>query len=298
MRKFVLVLGLFFSFLSVFSQEELNAVVTINSDQVQSTNKQVYKTLETSLFEFINQTKWTNKKFLPQERINCAFNIIIAQQNGNNFTASLQVQATRPVYGSTYETPIINTNDGSFSFQYNEFDPLLFNPNTFDGNLVSTIVFYVYTILGVDADTFALKGGEEYFKLAQNVVLQAQQNGGSGWQDKVGDPNRFALNNGLLSSKFESLRTVYYEYHLQGFDNLATKEKESKEKIINSIFKLEKLFNVTVGNNMLRFFLDAKSDEIVKVFSGGTSTGKEERLKSLLQKISPAMRSKWNEIKS
>lgn len=297
MRKFLLFFVLFLSFSTLFSQGELNALVSINSDQVQSSNKQVYKTLEKALFEFINQTKWTNKKFLPQERINCAFNIIISAQEGNNFTASLQVQSTRPVYGSSYESPLININDTSLSFRYNEFDPLIFNDNSFDSNLVSTIVFYVYTILGVDADTFALKSGEPYFKQAQNVVLQAQQGGGTGWIDKIGEANRFSLIDNLLSSKFKTLRTVLYEYHLKGFDVLSEKEKTSKTIVANAIFKLERLFNITVGNHMIRFFLDAKSNEIVEMFSGGIATGKEERLKELLQKISPTKANVWSKIK-
>ena len=297
MRKFVLVLVLVFSFFSVFSQEELNAIVSINSEQVQSTNKQIYRTLEGSIREFINQTKWSDKTFLSQERINCAFTIIVNEQVGNNFTASIQVQATRPVYGSSYETPIINTNDVNFNFQYNEFDPLLYDPNSFDGNLVSTLVFYAYTILGIDADTFALKGGQNYFKKANSVALQAQQSGGAGWQDTIGDANRFSLIDNLLSPKFETLRSIYYNYHLKGFDGLVTNEKESKVKIADSILKLEKLFNVTIGNNMIRFFFDAKSDEIVNVFSGGISTGKEQRLKDMLLRISPTMITKWSKIR-
>lgn len=297
MHKFLLGFILFFSFLRVSSQEELNAIVTINAAQVQSTNKQVYKTLEKSLFEFINQTKWTNKKFLPQERINCAFNIIITEQRGNDFKATLQVQSTRPVYGSSYETPIINTNDTNFNFQYTEFDPLLYNSISFESNLVSTIVFYVYTILGVDSDTFALKGGQSYLKEAQNVMLLAQQRGGEGWQERIGEANRFSLIDNLLSSKFSALRSIYYNYHLKGFDGFSTKEKESKKLIISSLFKLERLFNITVGNNMIRFFLDAKSDEIVRMFSSGERTGNEEKLKELLQKIAPTKRSVWNKIK-
>ena len=296
MRKFLLIFVLFISFSTVFSQEELNAIVSINSEQVQSTNKQVYKTLENSLKEFVIQTKWTNKKFLPQEKINCAFSIIISEQNGNSFKASIQVQATRPVYGSSYKTPIINTNDLNLTFQYNEYDPLIYNPNSFDNNLVSTIVFYIYTILGVDADTFALKGGQDYLEKAQNVVLQAQQGGGLGWQNKIGVSNRYSLNDNLLSSKFDNLRKIYYDYHLKGLDAFSQNEKIGKTLIVNSILKLESLFNITVGNNMTRFFLDAKSDEIVKIFSDGASTGKEERLKEVLERISPTMKDKWNKI--
>jgi len=296
MRKFLLVFVLFLSNLSVSAQEELNAIVTINADQVQSTNKQVYTTLENSLKEFIDQTKWTNKKFLPQERINCAFTIIIGEQTGNTFKASIQVQATRPVYGSSYQTPIINTNDTNLTFQYNEYDPLIYNPNTFDSNLVSTVVFYIYTVLGIDADTFALKGGQDYLEKAQDVVLQAQQSGGPGWDNEIGKANRFSLNENLLSSKFEALRTIYYTYHLKGLDAFSSNERTSKNIIVSSLLKLESLFNITVGNNMIRFFLDAKSDEIVKIFSDGTNTGKEEKLQQLLERISPTLRDKWKDI--
>lgn len=295
MRKIIIVLVTFFS-VSLMAQQELKAIVSINSDQVQSTNKQVYKTLEQSLNEFVNQTQWTNKEVLPQERINCAFTIIVNEQNGNTFNASLQVQVTRPVFDSSYQSPIINLNDTNLSFQYNEFDPLLYNPNSFDSNLVSTMVFYVYTILGVDADTFALKGGEDYYKKAQNAAWQAQQNGGAGWQDKIGEANRFSLIDNLLSAKFDKLRAIYYNYHLKGFDTFSENEKESKNVILNNLLELDDLFNITIGNHLIRFFLDAKSDEIVNIFSGGKSTGKEEQLKSVLQRIAPTFSNKWSKI--
>ena len=152
----------FFFILTILSafttqSQELNAFVTINTDKVQSSNKQVYETLEKSLIEFINEKQWTNKNYKQQERINCAFTIIVNEQSGNNFKATIQVQSTRPVYNSSYATPVLNINDTNFNFSYSEFAPLIFNPNNYESNLVSTIAFYVYTILGVDADTFALK---------------------------------------------------------------------------------------------------------------------------------------------
>jgi hypothetical protein len=281
----------------IFSQEELNAVVVVNADRVQSTNKQVYTTLEQSITEFINQTRWTNKKVLPQERINCAFTIIINEQNGNNFTGSLQVQSARPVYNASYETTLLNINDTNFSFQYNEFEPLIFNPNSFDSNLVSVIVFYVYTIIGIDADSFALNGGDNYLKFAQNVMLQAQQSGDAAWENKVGEQNRFTLIDNLLSSKFSTLRAIYYNYHRKGLDNFIEKEVESKKAIAQSVIDLEKLFNITVGNYMIRVFLDAKSDEIVNIFSTGKSSGYEAKVKEILERVAPTQNSKWKQIK-
>ncbi|MCD8407640.1 DUF4835 family protein [Tenacibaculum dicentrarchi] len=296
MRKFFFLIFILSSIFSLQSQE-LNALVTINTDKIQSSNKQVYQTLQKSVTAFINETQWTTKAFKQQERINCAFTIIISEQNSNNFTASLQIQATRPVYNSSYATPILNINDTSFNFKYSEFAPLIFNPNTYDSNLVSTIAFYVYTILGIDADTFALKGGTDYFKTAENVMLQAQSSGESAWQNKIGKQNRFALIDGFLSSKFSPLRSIYYEYHRKGFDNFSADKELAKQTIQKNVISLEKLHNISIGNYMIRVFLDAKGDEISNVFSDGKPAKNTQKMLSVLNKIAPTYKDKWKDIK-
>ncbi len=295
MRKFFFLVFILSSFFAVQSQE-LNALVTINADKVQSSNKQVYETLQKSLTEFINEKQWTNKNFKEQERINCAFTIIINEQNGNNFSGSLQIQSTRPVYNSTYASPILNINDTNFNFRYNEFDPLIFNPTTYDSNLISTIAFYVYVILGVDADTFALNGGTTYLKQAENAMLQAQSNGETGWQNAVGKQNRFALIDNLLSSKFRGLRSIYYNYHRKGFDNFADNKKTAKETVEQNVIALEKLHNITIGNYMIRVFLDAKGDEIVNVFADERPTNNQQKMVGVLESIAPTYKDKWKKI--
>lgn len=295
MRQFFFLVFILSSVFAVQSQE-LNALITINTDKVQSSNKQVYETLQKSLTEFINEKQWTNKNFKEQERINCAFTIIINEQKGNNFSGSLQIQSTRPVYNSTYASPILNLNDTNFNFRYNEFDPLIFNPTIYESNLISTIAFYVYTILGVDADTFALKGGTNYLKQAENVMLQAQSSGESGWQNQVGKQNRFALINNLLSSKFSGLRSIYYNYHRKGFDNFADNKKTAKETVEQNVIALEKLHNITIGNYMIRVFLDAKGDEIVNVFSDERPTNNQQKMVSVLESIAPTYKDKWKKI--
>ncbi|MDG1111173.1 MAG: DUF4835 family protein, partial [Polaribacter sp.] len=142
MQQKIALFFLFFSTISI-SAQELNCLVTVNSAQVQGSNVQVFKTLQSSLSEFINQTKWTDNEVEVEERITCAMNIIITSRDNNSFEASIQVQSTRPVYGTTYDSPILNIRDEKFSFTYNEFDPFIYNPNSFDSNLISTIVFYV-----------------------------------------------------------------------------------------------------------------------------------------------------------
>ncbi|CAM1367042.1 conserved exported protein of unknown function [Tenacibaculum soleae] len=295
MRKIIFSFFIIVSIFTVNSQE-LNALVVINTDKVQSSNKQVYETLQKSLTEFINDKQWTNKKYKQQEKINCAFTIIVNEQSGNNFKATLQVQSTRPVYNSSYATPVLNINDTNFNFRYNEFDPLNFNPNNYDSKLVSLIAFYAYTIIGVDADTFALKGGTQYLKVAESVMLQAQSNGELGWQNEVGKQNRFALIDNLLSSKFSTLRTIYYNYHRKGFDYFSEDKTKAKETIQNNVIMLDKLHNVGIGNYMIRVFLDAKGDEISSVFSDGKQVKNTQKMLSVLNKIAPTYKSKWKKV--
>ncbi len=296
MRNFLILFVFLFSILSVNSQE-LNCLVNINFNQVQGSNTQVFKTLQTALTEFINQTKWTNREVKPEERINCAMNIIITSRNDNSFEATLQIQSTRPVYGATYETPLLNLKDNDFNFRYNEFDPLIYNRNSFDSNLISTIVFYVNIILGVDADTFKLKGGETYLKEAQNAMLQAQQSGLASWQNVVGKQNRFLLIDNLLSPKLSMYRTAMYNYHRRGLDEFVRNKNVAKQAIEDAVISMETLFNKTVGNYLIRLFFDAKADEIVKLYSDGSNTKNQNKLVQTVRRISPNNNTKWKEIK-
>jgi hypothetical protein len=289
---------LFFIFLSsiTISSQELNCQVTVNFDQVSGSNRQVFTTLETAISEFVNQKKWTDKTVKSQERINCAMNIIITKRDNNTFEGSIQIQSTRPVYGTSYETPVLNIRDNDFNFKYNEFDQFIYNPTRFDSNLISTIVFYTYIILGVDADSFALNGGETYLKEAENVTLQAQQSGLAAWSNQVGVQNRFQMIDNLLSPGLNQFRSVIYNYHRKGLDKLTGDAKIAKQSLENSIITLDRLFNKVIGNPLLRLFFDAKADEIVNLYSDGPNTRSKQRLIAVLQKISPNNSSKWRKI--
>ena len=278
------------------SSQELNCLVTVNDDQVIGSNKQIFRTLEKTIAEFVNQKKWTTRNVRPQERINCAMNIIITKRDNSSFEGTIQIQSTRPVYGTSYETPVLNIKDNDFNFGYNEFDQFIYNPTTFDSNLVSMIAFYVYTILGMDADTFALNGGEAYFKEAENVVLQAQQSGLSAWLNQVGENNRFQLIDNLLASNMRQFRSVQYNYHRNGLDVLAQNKVKGKQTMENNIIVLDRLFNKVIGNPMIRLFFDAKSDEIVNLYSEGPNTRSKQRMLVVVKKISPVNNSKWQKI--
>ena len=288
----------FLLFLSVFSlkAQELNCLVTVNSDQVIGSNKQVFATLQQSLNEYINQTKWTDRIVKPEERVNCAMTIIITSRNNNSFTATLQVQSTRPVYNSSYASPVLNIKDNEFNFNYNEFDPLIYNKNQFDSNLVSMIVFYANIILGVDADTFSKYGGETELKEAENVMLQAQQSGLSSWQNVVGKQNRYLLIDNLIAPKLKVYRDVMYTYHRDGFDNLVNAKASAQQRVEDSLLTLQRIYNKTVGNYLIRLFFDAKADEIVSLYSEDVKTRNKERLIQALRRISPNNNSKWRKL--
>ncbi|MGJ8742898.1 DUF4835 family protein [Polaribacter sp.] len=295
MRK-ILLLFILLCTISTLKAQELNCLITVNSEQINGSNKQVFSTLEQSLNEYVNQTKWTNRIVKTEERIDCAMTIIVTSRDANTFTATLQVQSTRPVFGSSYATPVLNLKDNDFTFKYNEFDPLIYNKNAFDSNLISTVVFYVHVILGLDGDTFKKFGGEASLKEAQNVMLQAQQSGLGAWQNVVGKQNRYLLIDNLLSPKLQKFRTVLYDYHRGALDNFSTNLNTAKQSLENTVLSLEGVYNQTVSNYLIRLFFDAKADEIVNVYSDNPKTRNATRMNQVLRKISPNNNSKWKNI--
>jgi len=296
MRKLIFFF-LLLTTVSVLKAQELNCLVTVNYNQVQGSNTQVFKTLEKALSEFLNQTKWTNNEVKPEERIDCAFTIIVTSRDANDFKATLQVQSTRPVFDSTYASPILNLKDNEFNFKYNEFDPLIYNKNSFDSNLISTVVFYANVILGADADTFKRSGGDVAFKEAENVMLQAQQSGLASWQNVVGKQNRFLLIDSFLSPKLSAYRSATYMYHRRGLDEFSLNKSIAKQNMEEAVISIESIYNKTVGNYLIRVFFDAKADEIVNMYSDDANSRNKNRLVEIVKKISPNNNAKWKNIK-
>lgn len=295
MNKYLIIT--FFSFLLTGKAQELNATVTVNTDQVTNVNMQVFKTLQTSLNEFINKTKWSTQNVEQNEQIECSFFINVSEVNNTTFVATLQVQASRPVYNSIYNTPILNINDKDFVFRYLEFESLNYNPNSFDSNLIATIAFYSYIILAYDADSFEIGGGTPYLDLAQNVVNLAQGSGYKGWAQADGLQNRYFLVNDMLSTTFEPIRQAFFEYHVNGLDVMANDVKKGKESIKEALSTLFKIHKIRPNAYLTRVFFDAKSDEILSVFSGGPSVDLVD-LTDNLNRVSPTNSSKWSQIKN
>ena len=292
MRKIIF---LFLLMAGSLPAQELNCKVSINYDRITNANPQIFKTLERSLTDFINKTRWTNQTFKDNEKIECSMQINVSGYGSDQFVASIQVQSARPVFNSTYTSPVFNYNDKDFSFRYVEFENLIFNPNSYDSNLVSVIAFYSYMIMGMDADTFSLKGGDQYYDLAQNVAILAQGGGTKGWNQADGNLSRYFLINDMKSNTFSPYREALYQYHI-GMDLMADNQKLGKEKIKNSVKTLSAIYDLRPNAFLTRIFFDAKSDELVSVFSGGPSIAVADLVENL-NRISPLNSSKWGNIR-
>ncbi|WP_417196017.1 DUF4835 family protein [Bizionia sp.] len=294
MHRFFVFFLVILSF-STYSQE-LNCNIVVNAQFTGNENLQVFKTLEKQLKEFVNNTKWTNKEYAFQERVECGMFINITEYSGDVFKATIQVQSSRPVYGSTYGTPIYNINDKDFTFQYVEFENLLYNENQFESNLVSVIAFHVYMILGLDADSFQFEGGDPYLKQAQTIVNYSQQENAKGWKLEDGLQTRFALIDNLLSPTFKEYRKVIYDYHRLGLDTMSEDQKKAKTIIASAIEEFEAMNRRRPNSFLLRTFFDAKGDEIEQIFSSGPNV-EITKLLSTLNRVAPMYSSKWRNIK-
>lgn len=276
--------------------QELNCTVNINYERITDANPQVFKVLERSLTDFVNNTRWTARDFERDERIECTMYINVSAYDSNSFTSTIQVQSSRPIYNSSYSSPVLNFNDKDFSFRYTEGENLYYNPNSFDSNLVSGVAFYANMIIGMDADTFQKGSGTEYFEVAQNIAALSAGKGYKGWTLQDGNQNRYALVTDMLSSTFIPFRDAMYEYHYVALDKMADDQKLAKEKVIASVKTLAKVQAVRPNAFLTRVFFDAKSDEIVSMFSGGPAVNTAELLE-ILGKVSPTNGAKWSQIR-
>ncbi len=301
MKKFFTAVLIILSFQISFSQELL-ANVQVNAQQLGGSNTQVYKTLEKSLKDFINNTSWTGKKLQNFEKIKCNFAIVISERQGSNtFKASIVVQAVRPIFNSTYESPLLNINDTNFNFDYTENENLVFNERQFSGkNLIDVVSFYVYTILGYDADSFKVQGGQQWFEKAQKISNNSQNQNYTGWSVMEGLRTRGILIDNILKTEQNTLRNVFYTYHRAGLDNLSQQDQSSAKRIIaDALMQLKVYENNFQMNYPVNLFIDTKRQEIFDVFNSGSNAGVNiSDLKSLFVVLSPKdIDSKWNKWK-
>lgn len=285
--------------------QELQAKISVVANRVSNgVDKKIFQTLQGALTNFLNNRKWTSNAYLPQERVRCNFLINIDQELGQNvYKASLTVQASRPVYNTVYESPMINFQDPDVVFRYVEFQPIEFNENRVQGsdpvaaNLTAVLAYYVYMILGVDADSFAPNGGDELFRRAQNIVNNAPEGRDvTGWKPFDGIRNRFRLSENFTDNRYNALHEGLYAYYRQGLDQFYEDESKARKGILGGLNALNRL-NTEIPNSMgVQFFFAGKSNELVRIFSKADPAEKSQA-RDLLSKLDVTNATAYKELK-
>ncbi|MFI5221868.1 MAG: DUF4835 family protein [Bacteroidia bacterium] len=297
MRKFILILFLFCFRLS-FAQD-LSCKVNILDNQIQMTDKHLFRALENALMEFMNNTKWCLDKIQSNEKVECTIQIVLTSYDlaSNHFSATAQIQSVRPVYGTSYNSVLLNFNDENWEFDYQEFQRLDFNENSYISNLTSMMGFYAYFILGLDYDSFGMLGGTPYFNKAQTVMINAQQGGLAGWKAfEKSTRTRYNLIDNILNEQFRPIREAYYMYHRKGMDMMSKNPDEARKTIYASLELVQKVSKSFPMSVMMIMFFEAKSDELVNIFKNASQSEKPKVI-ALLNEMNITNSVKYEKIK-
>ncbi|WP_316793832.1 DUF4835 family protein [Pedobacter frigoris] len=299
MKRYLFILISFLFYQTAARAQELNSRVQIQAPTVANMDKRNIEVLQTAVRDFLNNNKWTNETYTPQERIECNFVITITDWDGNSaYKAEAQLQSSRPVYGSAYNSTLLNLSDKDFDFNYTEGQSLDFSDQNFISNLSSLLGFYAYTIIGLDKDSFSSLGGSPYFKKALNVVNNAQASANKGWKAFDGLRNRYWLNENLLNKGFEELRAFIYDYHFNGLDRLQDNAPRGVKKMITLLSGLKQMDKQKIGSIFPNFYFASKADEVVNVFSIPTGDVSDSiKAYNLLAEIDPANLNKYEALK-
>ncbi len=299
MRNIFLFLIIFFLGFPSLVAQELKCKVTVNGQQLTSVDPQVFKDLEQTITEFMNDHKWTNDIFDQDERIDCSLIITINDIAGTDiYKGDIAIQASRPIFGSSQATPLINHLDKNVIIPFQQFQPIVFNENSYSDNLSATLAYYAYLILGLDYDSFSRLGGQKYFQKAQDIVNTIPQPvGDKGWSAASNSKNRYWLIENLLSPRMKDFRVAWYEYHRQGLD-LAHRDVNTARAIIASVFDKLKSVNRAYPNSMLlSVFSQTKRSEIIQIFINGTIP-QQNKVITVMSQISPTYASQFRKIRT
>jgi len=289
----LILIGLVVSHLAA---QELNCSVRVNSDQVSMSDRRIFTDMETSFAQFLNARKWTNDNYRPEEKIKCNINITIDKQVSiGSYEATVQVQSARPVFNTNYESIMLNFADRDWQFDYTESQPLDFSETTFTTNITSLLAYYAYIILGLDYDSFSELGGTPYFNKAMNVVTEAQNTNYGGWNPQKSNRNRYWLAQNLTGQTLIDLRKGLYTYHRLALDAFMDDQPSARKKIMDVLSGVRKVNDSYPGLILITAFLDAKSDELINIFSDAAPNIRKQAY-DLLVSIDPSKKSKFDRI--
>ena len=287
---------------AIIRAQELNCNIQISAQRIQGSNRQVFESMQKDLFEFMNNTVWTNHVFNYAERIDCNILINLTDQlSADEFKGTIQIQLSRPIFNTTYNSTLLNFIDNSFQFKYVEFQPLEFDPSTNKSSLVSVLAYYTYMVLGFDYDSFAPMGGTEFFQMAEKIVTNAQNAPEPGWKPYDGsrNRNRYWLVKNVLDKEYEGVRQFIYEYYINGLDRMESKAPEARTSMVESLKLMQDVYRKKPDPFMylMQVVMDAKSDELINIYSAAFPEEKS-RVVEILTEIDPANKAKYEKINS
>jgi hypothetical protein len=255
--------------------QELNCVVSVLTPKIQQTNKQIFKSLETSIREFMSNRVWTTDKFAPNEKIDCNITLTIESVNGSEMSGNMQIIASRPVYGTNYSSVSVNILDKAIAFNYIEFQPLEYQEGSYVNELTSLLAYYAYVILGYDYDSFSELGGTPWFQVAQTIVTAAQSSSVPGWKAfEKQDDNRYKLVQEMLEPRYHDLRKAWYKYHRQGLDNMYENNELGLTNMLDAITQMNVVNKSFPNTYFLKLFFDAKKQELIDLYSQAPTSQK------------------------
>ena len=287
---------------AIIRAQELNCNIQISAQRIQGSNRQVFESMQKDLFEFMNNTVWSNHVFNYAERIDCNILINLTDQlSADEFKGTIQIQLSRPIFNTTYNSTLLNFIDNNFQFKYVEFQPLEFDPSTNKSSLVSVLAYYTYMVLGFDYDSFAPMGGTEFFQMAEKIVTNAQNAPEPGWKPYDGsrNRNRYWLVKNILDKEYEGVRQFIYEYYINGLDKMESKAPEARTSMVESLKLIQDVYRKKPDPFMylVQVVMDAKSDELINIYSAAFPEEKG-RVVEILTEIDPANKAKYEKINS
>ncbi|MFP4042014.1 MAG: DUF4835 family protein [Bacteroidales bacterium] len=296
MKKIIIVFFFGLFSVSAFTQE-LRCNVQVTASQIQGTNKEVFRTLQEEITEFMNNTIWTDDEFESNERIECKILLNLKERSGDEFSGSIQVSSRRPVYNSSYSTTLIQNKDNDLTFTYQENEPLEFDINSYKSNLTSILAYYAYVILGMDYDSFSPEGGNPHFKNAEKVVNEAQNSKYDGWKSYESRKNRYWFVENALDGEYSEAREFVYRYHREGLDKMHDNPSRARQDIITALELLQKVFRERPDPYLyyLNLLVETKSDEFINVFSEGDNN-QVQRVYEILSEIDPSRSDRYEKI--
>lgn len=298
MKKFyfIYIVCMFISGMDLLEAQEFNMKITLNTNQIQGTDKSVFEKMEESLNKLVNDRKWTDATFATNELIEGSILITINEVQENTYKGDVQIIVNRPVYNATYNTPLLNYRDTEFEFSYLLGENLEYIENNINSNLVATVAYYVYIILGLDFDSYALNGGKPYYEKAMQIVNNAQSLNTKGWAPFGGDRNRYAMVMALTEENSSVFHSMWYNYHRKGLDEMAANPSRGRAGVIATVPDLQTIYKARPASAILSFYGDTKLDELINIYSEATSEEKSEAYK-ILQPIFPTKRYVIDKIK-